>query len=104
MTRKLLTTERATQLRSPDAQHASVEAADAFAATSLDLLHGGWYTTKELADLLRIDPSALRHWRTEEPPQGPPFVRMARRQCMYSVADVQQWLRAQRTDTSAAAQ
>jgi hypothetical protein len=67
------------------------------------LLHAGWYTTEEVAALIAIDPSSLRRWRTAKPPQGPPFVRISPRVTLYSVPDVEQWLRDQRTDPAAAA-
>ena len=38
-----------------------------------------WYSTEELAELLGIDPSSLRRWRTAQPLQGPPFVRLSAR-------------------------
>ena len=68
-----------------------------------DLLHSGWYTTEEMAALLKVDPSTLRRWRTTSPPQGPPFVKLATRHYTYSVLDAQQWLRTRRTDPAAAA-
>jgi hypothetical protein len=70
---------------------------------SPDLLHGRWYSTEELAELLRVDASTLRRWRTQTPPQGPPFVPIAGRRTLYSDADVQAWLTARRIDTVLAA-
>jgi uncharacterized protein YjcR len=32
-----------------------------------DLLDGGWFTTEELAEMLGVDPSTLRRWRTARP-------------------------------------
>ncbi|ANW17200.1 helix-turn-helix domain-containing protein [Streptomyces clavuligerus] len=55
-------------------------------------LPGGWYTTEELAALLRVDPSTLRRWRTARPPQGPPYVPLTGRVTLYSAADVELWL------------
>ncbi|MGW4648482.1 helix-turn-helix transcriptional regulator [Kitasatospora sp. NPDC004289] len=60
------------------------------------LLHGGWYTTEEVAELIDVDPSTLRRWRTSTPPEGPPFVRMSSRVTSYSIPDVQEWLRSRR--------
>ncbi|MFI0899104.1 helix-turn-helix transcriptional regulator [Streptomyces sp. NPDC020983] len=57
-----------------------------------DLLHSGWYTTEDVADLLGVDASTLRRWRTSKPVQGPPFVRLTSRVTMYSVPDVEAWL------------
>jgi hypothetical protein len=62
-----------------------------------DLLMGGWWTTEELAELLDIDPSSLRRWRTADPPQGPPFVRLSPQVTRYSTRDVQEWLLSRRT-------
>lgn len=49
-------------------------------------------TTQEVAALLRVDPSSVRRWRAETPPQGPPFVRLSERIVLYAEADVQRWL------------
>lgn len=68
-----------------------------------DLLHSGWYTTEDVADLLGVDPSTLRRWRTSTPLQGPPFVRLTSRVTMYSVPDVEAWLTSRRVDPGAAA-
>ena len=68
-----------------------------------DLLLGRWYSTEELAELLNIDPSSVRRWRTARPPQGPPFVRVSSRVTMYSAADVETWLRSRRVDPQRAA-
>jgi predicted DNA-binding transcriptional regulator AlpA len=61
-----------------------------------NLLHGGWYTTEQVADLIGVDPSTLRRWRTMSPLQGPPFVPLSSRVVEYSVGDVEQWLRSRR--------
>ncbi|HSV65829.1 MAG TPA: helix-turn-helix domain-containing protein [Mycobacteriales bacterium] len=65
---------------------------------STGLLSGNWYSTEGLAALLNIDPSSLRRWRTSRPRQGPPFVRLSGRVTLYSGADVEEWLRRNRTD------
>jgi hypothetical protein len=67
------------------------------------LLHGTWYSTEEMAALLKVDPSTLRRWRTARPPQGPPFVQLAARHYTYSAADVEAWLTTRRVDPQAAA-
>ncbi|MCL2728412.1 MAG: helix-turn-helix domain-containing protein [Actinomycetia bacterium] len=54
-------------------------------------------TTQEVAALLRVDPSSVRRWRAEEPPQGPPFIRLSERVVLYGEADVQEWLNQRRT-------
>lgn len=68
-----------------------------------DLLHSGWYTTEDVADLIGVDPSTLRRWRTATPLQGPPFVRLTSRVTMYSVPDVEAWLASRRVVPGAAA-
>ncbi|WP_354642896.1 helix-turn-helix transcriptional regulator [Kitasatospora camelliae] len=60
------------------------------------LLHSGWYSTEEVAELIDVDPSTLRRWRTSRPVQGPPFVRLTSRVTMYSIPDVQAWLESRR--------
>ena len=47
-----------------------------------------WYSTEELAELLGIDPSSLRRWRTAQPLQGPAVRRLSARKTIYSAADV----------------
>ncbi|WP_236655655.1 helix-turn-helix transcriptional regulator [Streptacidiphilus carbonis] len=61
-----------------------------------DLLHSGWYTTEQVADLIGVDASTLRRWRTTTPLQGPPFVQLSPRVTEYSVPDVERWLRSRR--------
>ena len=68
-----------------------------------DLLHDGWYTTDEVAELLGVDSSTLRRWRTATPLQGPPFVRLTTRVTMYSLGDVRAWLTSRRVDPAKAA-
>lgn len=70
---------------------------------SADLLLGRWYSTDELAELLGVDASSVRRWRTARPPQGPPFVKVSARVTMYSAADIETWLRSRRVDPGAAA-
>jgi hypothetical protein len=62
-----------------------------------------WYTTEELAELLKVDASSLRRWRTACPLQGPPFVRVSARRTIYNAADVEAWLIDRRVDPSAVA-
>ena len=66
-------------------------------------LYGGWLTTELLAGLLNVDASTVRRWRTADPLQGPPFVRLSERVTIYSAADVEAWLRKHRIDPAAAA-
>ena len=62
-----------------------------------------WYTTERLARALGVDTSSLRRWRTARRPQGPPFVTISARHTIYSVRDVEEWLRSQRVDPGAVA-
>jgi hypothetical protein len=54
-------------------------------------------TTEEVARLLRVDPSSVRRWRADQPPQGPPFIRLSERVVLYDATDLQAWLDARRT-------
>jgi len=63
-----------------------------------DLITSRWYSTEELAELLGVDPSSVRRWRTSRPSQGPPFVRLSARYTIYSAADVEAWLQSRRID------
>lgn len=67
------------------------------------LVSSAWYSTKDLAQQLRVDASTLRRWRTARPPQGPPFVQVSDRVIMYSALDVEEWLRSRRIDPQLAA-
>jgi hypothetical protein len=51
-----------------------------------------WYTTEELARIVKVDPSTIRRWRTARPCQGPPFVRLSFGVVRYNSADVGEWL------------
>jgi hypothetical protein len=55
-------------------------------------------TTEEIAAMLKVDPSTIRRWRTAQPPQGPPFVRLTARLTLNNVHDVQRWLAEHRID------
>ena len=52
-----------------------------------------WYTTEQLADLLCVDASTLRRWRTADPQQGPPYVRLSASVVRYPADEVDKWLR-----------
>ncbi|MFF7159640.1 helix-turn-helix domain-containing protein [Streptomyces sp. NPDC008139] len=58
-------------------------------------------TTEEIARLLRVDPSSVRRWRAERPPQGPPFIRLSERVVLYDAGDLQTWLHERRTTPGA---
>jgi hypothetical protein len=53
-----------------------------------------------VARLLRVDPSSVRRWRAEQPPQGPPFIRLSDRVVLYDAGDLQDWLDERRTTPS----
>jgi hypothetical protein len=62
------------------------------------LLDGHWYSSNELAELLHVDASTIRRWRTARPPQGPAFVQVSDRVFMYNSDDVETWLARRRVD------
>ena len=68
-----------------------------------DLLGGRWYSTEELANLLGVDASSIRRWRTSRPVQGPPFVKLSSRVTIYNARDVERWLHTRRVDPGRAA-
>jgi predicted DNA-binding transcriptional regulator AlpA len=68
-----------------------------------DLLGGRWYSTEELANLLGVDASSIRRWRTSRPVQGPPFVKLSSRVTLYNARDVERWLHTRRVDPGRAA-
>jgi hypothetical protein len=59
---------------------------------------GYWYSSKELAELLHVDASTIRRWRTSHPPQGPAFVQVSNRVYVYNFHDVEAWLASRRVD------
>lgn len=69
--------------------------------TEDDVLVEGFLSTEELADLIGVDTSTLRRWRTSEPPAGPPFVPISDRVTKYRKRDVRQWIDLRRVATSA---
>lgn len=62
-----------------------------------------WYSSKELAELLHVDASTIRRWRTSHPPQGPAFARVSNRVYVYNSNDVEAWLASRRVDPGAVA-
>jgi Helix-turn-helix domain len=61
-------------------------------------LDGRWYSSQELAELLHVDASTIRRWRTSHPPQGPAFIRVSNRVYVYNSNDVATWLASRRVD------
>ncbi|PSR59953.1 DNA-binding protein [Nocardia nova] len=70
--------------------------------TEVEVIENRWYTTEEVAAMLKIDPSSLRRWRAARPPQGPPFVQVSDRVIRYHSDDVAEYLRRKRVDPMAA--
>lgn len=68
-----------------------------------ELLGGRWHSTEELANLLGVDASSIRRWRTSRPAQGPPFVKLSSRVTVYNARDVEHWLLSRRIDPGRAA-
>jgi hypothetical protein len=71
--------------------------------TAAELLGSRWYSTEELANLLGVDASSIRRWRTSRPAQGPPFVKLSSRVTVYNARDVEHWLLSRRIDPGRAA-
>jgi hypothetical protein len=67
------------------------------------LIDEQWFTTEQLANVLNVDSSTLRRWRTSTPMRGPAFVRLSSRVAMYSAHDVEVWLRSHRVEPGRAA-
>jgi hypothetical protein len=59
---------------------------------------GYWYSSKELAELLHVDASTIRRWRTAHPLRGPAFVQVSDRVYVYNCNDVEAWLASRRVD------
>jgi predicted DNA-binding transcriptional regulator AlpA len=59
-------------------------------------------TTEEVAQLLGVDPSSVRRWRTATPRHGPAFIRLSERIVKYRREDVERWLASRRVDPEAA--
>jgi predicted DNA-binding transcriptional regulator AlpA len=71
--------------------------------TAAELLGCRWYSTEELANLLGVNASSIRRWRTSRPAQGPPFVKLSSRVTVYNSRDVEHWLLDRRVDPGRAA-
>lgn len=71
-------------------------------SNGFEIVETGWYTTEEVAAVLKVDASSLRRWRTAKPPQGPPFVTISDRTTRYSGADLISYLESRRIDPTAA--
>ncbi|WP_431941613.1 helix-turn-helix transcriptional regulator [Nocardia grenadensis] len=50
-----------------------------------------WMTRKQVADLLGYSPKTLANWAGEDPPKGPPSIRVGGGRCRYRYADVIDW-------------
>lgn len=51
-----------------------------------------FYTTAEMARILKVDPSTLRRWRRQEPPSGPRAKRLSDRSWRYYHSDFIEWM------------
>lgn len=51
-----------------------------------------FYTTAEMARMLKVDPSTLRRWRRQNPPRGPKAKRLSDRSWRYYHSDFIEWL------------
>lgn len=84
----------------PQNQPAGVTATDGTEAIRLS--SKPFMSTEDLAELLDVDPSTIRRWRTLPPFQGPPFIQISERVVKYATADVERWLSARRVYPQAA--
>lgn len=69
---------------------------------AVDVLEDGFLSTEQLAELIGVDTSTLRRWRTAEPPEGPPFVPISERVTKYCKGDVRQWIAQRRVSPARA--
>lgn len=53
-----------------------------------------WLTTDEIAERYRTTVDTVWYWRAQDPPYGPPGVRLGRR-VLYRLTDVEAWEAAQ---------
>lgn len=49
-------------------------------------------TTRDAARLTGVSEHTLAHWRCDESPDGPPWIRLGGRRVGYRRRDLQQWL------------
>jgi hypothetical protein len=61
-----------------------------------------FYTTEEMAKILRVDPSTLRRWRRLTKPKGPTATPISERTWRYYHADFAEWLNRRRNPVGAA--
>lgn len=87
----------------PDQAQPHTSEAEADITTALPTADDVVYTTRELAKLLKVDPSTIRRWRTTSSPQGPAFIALSPRHFLYRAVDVCQWLEQRRVDPGAPA-
>ena len=61
-----------------------------------------FYTTEEMAKILKVDPSTLRRWRRLKIPKGPKATCISERTWRYYHADFAEWLNRRRNPVGAA--
>lgn len=61
-----------------------------------------FYTTEEMAKILKVDPSTLRRWRRLTKPKGPTATPISERTWRYYHADFAEWLNRRRNPVGAA--
>jgi hypothetical protein len=61
-----------------------------------------FYTTKEMAKILKVDPSTLRRWRRLKIPKGPKATCISERTWRYYHADFVEWMNERRNAVGAA--
>ena len=61
-----------------------------------------FYTTKEMAKILKVDPSTLRRWRRLKIPKGPKATCISERTWRYYHADFVEWMNGRRNAVGAA--
>jgi hypothetical protein len=61
-----------------------------------------FYTTEEMAKILKVDPSTLRRWRRLKIPKGPKATYISERIWRYYHADFVEWMNGRRNAVGAA--
>lgn len=69
---------------------------------NMGLRPSAWYTTQEMATILRVHVSSLQRWHTAQPPTGPSFFEFSKRVVRYRRADVIAYVNSKHVDQPAA--
>lgn len=59
---------------------------------AVDVLEDVFLSNAQLAELIGVDASTFRRWRTAEPPEGLPFISISGRVTKYCRSDVRRWI------------